>query len=161
MESSHDKRQSEKRPTQTQGPWEKPAEGQVEKKQPCPACLLCACDTKFCVFYILQRICSAAWVLDLEMFFLISTAVHIRSFISHHPTQCVSILYIIPTGHGIWSGSFPEHPPYDVPDENGNFLSPVLSGFYMFLTMIILLQVKDKASLLPSRKKVLKPDYNQ
>lgn len=50
----------------------------------------------------------------------------------------------IPTGHGIWAGSFSEHPPYDVPDENGNFPSPVLAGFYLFLTMIILLQVKDK-----------------
>lgn len=123
--------------------------------------VMCMCYKVLHMFGILLQICSTAWVLELEAFFLISTAVHIRSFISHHPAQCVSISHIIPTGHGIWSGSFPEHPPYDVPDENGNFLSPVLSGFYMFLTMIILLQVKDKASLLLSRKKVLKTDYNQ
>ncbi|XP_010188347.1 PREDICTED: probable phospholipid-transporting ATPase VB, partial [Mesitornis unicolor] len=49
--------------------------------------------------------------------------------------------------HGIWTGNFSEHPPYDVPDENGNFLSPVLAGFYMFLTMIILLQVLIPTSL--------------
>uniref|UniRef100_A0A8C2T8F1 Phospholipid-transporting ATPase n=1 Tax=Coturnix japonica TaxID=93934 RepID=A0A8C2T8F1_COTJA len=64
---------------------------------------------------------------------------------------CVGLLFTMclvgSIGHGIWSGSFPEHPPYDVPDENGNFLSPVLSGFYMFLTMIILLQVLIPISL--------------
>ncbi|GAB0196073.1 phospholipid-transporting ATPase VB [Grus japonensis] len=54
---------------------------------------------------------------------------------------------VIYAGHGIWTGNFSEHPPYDVPDENGNFLSPVLAGFYMFLTMIILLQVLIPISL--------------
>ncbi|CAM9459388.1 unnamed protein product [Bubo scandiacus] len=64
---------------------------------------------------------------------------------------CVGLLFMMclvgAVGHGIWTGNFSEHPPYDVPDENGNFLSPVLAGFYMFLTMIILLQVLIPISL--------------
>ncbi|XP_040460796.1 phospholipid-transporting ATPase VB [Falco naumanni] len=64
---------------------------------------------------------------------------------------CVGLLFVMclvgAVGHGIWTGNFSEHPPYDVPDENGNFLSPVLGGFYMFLTMIILLQVLIPISL--------------
>ncbi|KAM9373311.1 phospholipid-transporting ATPase VB [Phaethornis superciliosus] len=64
---------------------------------------------------------------------------------------CVGLLFVMclvgAVGHGIWSGNFFEHPPYDVPDENGNFLSPVLAGTYMFLTMIILLQVLIPVSL--------------
>ncbi|KAM9289536.1 phospholipid-transporting ATPase VB [Morus bassanus] len=64
---------------------------------------------------------------------------------------CVGLLFMMSlvgaVGHGIWTGNFSEHPPYDVPDENGNFLSPVLAGFYMFLTMIILLQVLIPISL--------------
>uniref|UniRef100_A0A8C5UF81 ATPase phospholipid transporting 10B (putative) n=1 Tax=Malurus cyaneus samueli TaxID=2593467 RepID=A0A8C5UF81_9PASS len=58
---------------------------------------------------------------------------------------CVGLLFVMclvgAVGHGIWTGKFWEHPPYDVPDENGNFASPVLAGFYMFLAMIILLQL--------------------
>uniref|UniRef100_A0A8B9FD43 ATPase phospholipid transporting 10B (putative) n=1 Tax=Amazona collaria TaxID=241587 RepID=A0A8B9FD43_9PSIT len=58
---------------------------------------------------------------------------------------CVGLLFVMclvgAVGHGIWTSNFSEHPPYDVPDENGNFLSPFLAGFYMFLTMIILLQL--------------------
>uniref|UniRef100_A0A8C3UYF4 Phospholipid-transporting ATPase n=1 Tax=Catharus ustulatus TaxID=91951 RepID=A0A8C3UYF4_CATUS len=50
-------------------------------------------------------------------------------------------------GNGIWTGNFREHPPYDVPDNNGNFVSPILAGFYMFLTMIILLQILIPISL--------------
>ncbi|KFW02969.1 putative phospholipid-transporting ATPase VB [Eurypyga helias] len=64
---------------------------------------------------------------------------------------CVGLLFVMclvgAIGHGIWTGNFSEHPPYDVPDENGNFLSPALAGFYMFLTMIILLQVLIPISL--------------
>uniref|UniRef100_A0A663MS95 Phospholipid-transporting ATPase n=1 Tax=Athene cunicularia TaxID=194338 RepID=A0A663MS95_ATHCN len=64
---------------------------------------------------------------------------------------CVGLLFMMclvgAVGHGIWTGNFSEYPPYDVPDENGNFLSPVLAGFYMFLTMIILLQVLIPISL--------------
>ncbi|KAM7100680.1 phospholipid-transporting ATPase VB [Ciconia maguari] len=64
---------------------------------------------------------------------------------------CAGLLFVMclvgAVGHGIWTGNFSEHPPYDVPDESGNFLSPVLAGFYMFLTMIILLQVLIPISL--------------
>ncbi|KFR01831.1 putative phospholipid-transporting ATPase VB [Nipponia nippon] len=64
---------------------------------------------------------------------------------------CVGLLFVMclvgAVGHGIWTGNFSEHPPYDVPDGNGDFLSPVLAGFYMFLTMIILLQVLIPISL--------------
>ncbi|XP_033922525.1 phospholipid-transporting ATPase VB isoform X2 [Melopsittacus undulatus] len=64
---------------------------------------------------------------------------------------CVGLLFVMclvgAVGHGIWTRNFSEHPPYDVPDENGNFLSPFLAGFYMFLTMIILLQVLIPISL--------------
>ncbi|XP_068273215.1 phospholipid-transporting ATPase VB [Nyctibius grandis] len=64
---------------------------------------------------------------------------------------CVGLLFMMclvgAVGHGVWTGNFTEHPPYDVPDDNGNFLSPVLSGVYMFLTMIILLQVLIPISL--------------
>uniref|UniRef100_A0A672V2J5 Phospholipid-transporting ATPase n=1 Tax=Strigops habroptila TaxID=2489341 RepID=A0A672V2J5_STRHB len=64
---------------------------------------------------------------------------------------CVGLLFVMclvgAVGHGIWTGSFSEHPPYDVPDENGEYLSPFLAGFYMFLTMIILLQVLIPISL--------------
>ncbi|XP_063269745.1 phospholipid-transporting ATPase VB isoform X1 [Prinia subflava] len=64
---------------------------------------------------------------------------------------CVGLLFVMclvgAVGHGIWTGNFWEHPPYDVPDSNGNFVSPVLAGFYMFLTMIILLQILIPISL--------------
>uniref|UniRef100_A0A8C3RFJ1 Phospholipid-transporting ATPase n=1 Tax=Cyanoderma ruficeps TaxID=181631 RepID=A0A8C3RFJ1_9PASS len=64
---------------------------------------------------------------------------------------CVGLLFVMclvgAIGHGIWTGNFSEHPPYDVPDSNGNFVSPVLAGFYMFLTMIILLQILIPVSL--------------
>lgn len=45
------------------------------------------------------------------------------------------------SGHSLWNGTFAEHPPFDVPDANGHFPPLALGGFYMFLTMIILLQV--------------------
>ncbi|XP_069725189.1 phospholipid-transporting ATPase VB isoform X2 [Phaenicophaeus curvirostris] len=64
---------------------------------------------------------------------------------------CAGLLFVMclvgAIGHGIWTGNFSMHPPYDVPNESGNFLSPVLAGFYMFLTMIILLQVLIPISL--------------
>ncbi|XP_064528363.1 phospholipid-transporting ATPase VB isoform X1 [Pseudopipra pipra] len=64
---------------------------------------------------------------------------------------CVGLLFVMcligAVGHGIWTGTFSEHPPYDVPDEYGNFLSPALAGFYTFLTMIILLQTLIPISL--------------
>lgn len=45
------------------------------------------------------------------------------------------------SGHTIWLETFDSEPPYIVPDSNGNYTPSVLAGFYMFLTMIILLQV--------------------
>uniref|UniRef100_A0A8C4WMC5 Phospholipid-transporting ATPase n=1 Tax=Gopherus evgoodei TaxID=1825980 RepID=A0A8C4WMC5_9SAUR len=64
---------------------------------------------------------------------------------------CVGLLFIMcligALGHGIWNGSFSERPPYEVPDPNGNYLSSALAGFYMFLTMIILLQILIPISL--------------
>nr|XP_031361928.1 probable phospholipid-transporting ATPase VB [Lonchura striata domestica] len=64
---------------------------------------------------------------------------------------CVGLLFVMclvgAVGHGIWTGKFWEHPPYDVPDWNGNFVAPVLAGFFMFLTMIILLQILIPISL--------------
>lgn len=101
------------------------------------------------VLCILHNICSIAWgalFWKCSLCFITRT-VHMCTFQKLcHSLQCSadSISCLIPTGHGIWTGNFWHHPPYDVPDGNGNFVSPVLAGFYMFLTMIILLQVKDK-----------------
>lgn len=44
-------------------------------------------------------------------------------------------------GHFLWLQAVPGVPPYLVPDSAGRVDSPALSGFYMFFTMIILLQV--------------------
>nr|XP_054412157.1 phospholipid-transporting ATPase VB isoform X3 [Pongo abelii] len=64
---------------------------------------------------------------------------------------CIGILILMcligAVGHSIWSGTFEEHPPFDVPDADGSFLPSALGGFYMFLTMIILLQVLIPISL--------------
>ncbi|XP_006865006.1 PREDICTED: probable phospholipid-transporting ATPase VB [Chrysochloris asiatica] len=64
---------------------------------------------------------------------------------------CIGLLFLMcligAVGHTIWNGTFEEHPPFDVPDANGGFLPLALRGFYMFLTMIILLQVLIPISL--------------
>nr|XP_012316500.1 probable phospholipid-transporting ATPase VB isoform X2 [Aotus nancymaae] len=64
---------------------------------------------------------------------------------------CIGILILMcligAVGHSIWNGTFEEHPPFDVPEANGSFLPHALGGFYMFLTMIILLQVLIPISL--------------
>ncbi|XP_062979348.1 phospholipid-transporting ATPase VB [Elgaria multicarinata webbii] len=64
---------------------------------------------------------------------------------------CVGLLFVMclvgAIGHGIWNGNLLEHPLYVIPDIKGNYLSPALAGFYMFLTMIILLQVLIPLSL--------------
>ena len=46
-------------------------------------------------------------------------------------------------GHYLWLRELPVVPPYLVPDSSGHLDSPGLSSFYMFFTMIILLQVDD------------------
>ncbi|XP_048459999.1 phospholipid-transporting ATPase VB [Rhincodon typus] len=50
-------------------------------------------------------------------------------------------------GHSIWVGTFPSWPPFEPPDDNGSFMSTAVSGCYMFLTMVILLQVFIPISL--------------
>ncbi|KAM6999982.1 phospholipid-transporting ATPase VB-like [Tautogolabrus adspersus] len=50
-------------------------------------------------------------------------------------------------GHYSWLQALPGVPPYLVPDSSGHLDSPSLSGFYMFFTMIILLQVLIPISL--------------
>ncbi|XP_017650720.1 probable phospholipid-transporting ATPase VB isoform X2 [Nannospalax galili] len=64
---------------------------------------------------------------------------------------CIGLLFLMcligAVGHSLWNGTFKEHPPFDVPDADGNFFSLTLGGFYMFLTMIILLQILIPISL--------------
>uniref|UniRef100_A0A3Q0RBZ5 Phospholipid-transporting ATPase n=1 Tax=Amphilophus citrinellus TaxID=61819 RepID=A0A3Q0RBZ5_AMPCI len=50
-------------------------------------------------------------------------------------------------GHFIWLYALPGVPPYLVPPANGHLDSPNLSSFYMFFTMIILLQILIPISL--------------
>ncbi|XP_051929172.1 phospholipid-transporting ATPase VB isoform X2 [Hippocampus zosterae] len=50
-------------------------------------------------------------------------------------------------GHFFWRQALPGVPPYLVPDSNGHVDSPSLSSFYMFFSMIILLQVLIPISL--------------
>lgn len=44
-------------------------------------------------------------------------------------------------GHSLWLQALPGVPPYLVPYSDGQLDPPSLAGFYMFFTMIILLQV--------------------
>lgn len=64
---------------------------------------------------------------------------------------CIGLLFLMclvgAVGHSLWNRTFSEHPPFDVPDAKGGFLPLALGGFYMFLTMIILLQVLIPISL--------------
>lgn len=64
---------------------------------------------------------------------------------------CIGLLFLMcligAVGHGLWNRNLKEHPPFDVPDADGHYLPLALGGFYMFLTMIILLQVLIPISL--------------
>ncbi|XP_073676362.1 phospholipid-transporting ATPase VB [Garra rufa] len=64
---------------------------------------------------------------------------------------CVVLLFFMcligALGHSIWLETFTSMPPYIVPDSNGNYTPSVQAGFYMFFTMIILLQVMIPVSL--------------
>ncbi|CAJ1058018.1 probable phospholipid-transporting ATPase VB [Xyrichtys novacula] len=64
---------------------------------------------------------------------------------------CVILLFTMcligAVGHYLWLEALPGVPPYLVPDSSGHLDSPSLSGFYMFFTMIILLQVLIPISL--------------
>ncbi|KAF7228032.1 phospholipid-transporting ATPase VB [Nothobranchius furzeri] len=58
---------------------------------------------------------------------------------------CVILLFTMcligALGHFLWLESLPGVPPYLVPDSSGHLDSPGLTSFYMFFTMIILLQI--------------------
>lgn len=64
---------------------------------------------------------------------------------------CVILLFTLclvgATGHFLWLQALPGVPPYLVPFSDGHLDSPSLSGFYMFFTMIILLQILIPISL--------------
>lgn len=64
---------------------------------------------------------------------------------------CVGLLFLMcliaALGYGIWVSHFTTHPPFDVPNSDGTYYSPALGGFFMFLTMIILLQILIPISL--------------
>ncbi|XP_053314399.1 phospholipid-transporting ATPase VD [Spea bombifrons] len=64
---------------------------------------------------------------------------------------CVLILIVMcligAFGHGIWLAGFPESPIFTIVESSGQQTPPALAGFYMFWTMIILLQVLIPISL--------------
>ncbi|XP_062250513.1 phospholipid-transporting ATPase VB isoform X2 [Platichthys flesus] len=64
---------------------------------------------------------------------------------------CVILLLVMciigAVGHFLWLQALPTVPPYLVPQSTGHLDSPALSGFYMFFTMIILLQILIPISL--------------
>lgn len=64
---------------------------------------------------------------------------------------CVLLLLIMcltgALGHGIWLCRYENVPFFNIPDPDGHMMSPALAGFYMFWTMIILLQVLIPISL--------------
>ncbi|XP_018420457.1 PREDICTED: probable phospholipid-transporting ATPase VD [Nanorana parkeri] len=64
---------------------------------------------------------------------------------------CVLLLLIMclvgAIGHGIWLMQFPEPPIFSIPEPSGEHTPPALAAFYMFWTMIILLQVLIPISL--------------
>ncbi|XP_020848436.1 phospholipid-transporting ATPase VA [Phascolarctos cinereus] len=66
---------------------------------------------------------------------------------------CVLILIVMclfsAVGHGLWVRQYGERkkPLFDVPQSDGSDLSPVLAAVYLFLTMIIVLQVLIPISL--------------
>ncbi|XP_030744413.1 phospholipid-transporting ATPase VD [Echinops telfairi] len=64
---------------------------------------------------------------------------------------CVLLLIIMcltgALGHGIWLSWYKDIPFFNIPEPDGHVIAPVLAGFYMFWTMIILLQVLIPISL--------------
>ncbi|XP_068134633.1 phospholipid-transporting ATPase VD [Hyperolius riggenbachi] len=64
---------------------------------------------------------------------------------------CVLLLLVMcltaALGHGLWLVSFPEPPIFNVAEPSGKQTPPALAAFYMFWTMIILLQVLIPISL--------------
>ncbi|XP_020846241.1 phospholipid-transporting ATPase VD isoform X3 [Phascolarctos cinereus] len=59
----------------------------------------------------------------------------------------ISMCFAGALGHGIWLSSYEAVPFFNMPEPDGHNLSPALAGFYMFWTMIILLQVLIPISL--------------
>uniref|UniRef100_F7IMY8 Phospholipid-transporting ATPase n=1 Tax=Callithrix jacchus TaxID=9483 RepID=F7IMY8_CALJA len=64
---------------------------------------------------------------------------------------CVLLLVIMcltgAVGHGIWLSRYEKMHFFNIPEPDGHTISPLLAGFYMFWTMIILLQVLIPISL--------------
>ncbi|XP_076992900.1 phospholipid-transporting ATPase VD [Tamandua tetradactyla] len=64
---------------------------------------------------------------------------------------CVLLLIVMcftgALGHGIWLSRYENILFFNIPETDGHVISPVLAGFYMFWTMIILLQVLIPISL--------------
>ncbi|XP_048400326.1 probable phospholipid-transporting ATPase VD isoform X1 [Stegostoma tigrinum] len=64
---------------------------------------------------------------------------------------CVVLLFMMcltgAFGHGIWLSSYLHFPTFNVPQPDGEHTPPALAAFYMFWTMIILLQVLIPISL--------------
>ncbi|XP_074180742.1 phospholipid-transporting ATPase VD isoform X2 [Rhinolophus sinicus] len=64
---------------------------------------------------------------------------------------CVLLLAVMcltgALGHGIWLSRYEKILFFNIPEADGHVISPVLAGFYMFWTMIILLQVLIPISL--------------
>ncbi|XP_059700870.1 phospholipid-transporting ATPase VD [Haemorhous mexicanus] len=64
---------------------------------------------------------------------------------------CVLLLLLMcltgAIGHGIWLSRYSEIPFFNIPGPDGKSSPPALAGFYMFWTMIILLQVLIPVSL--------------
>uniref|UniRef100_A0A452R5S8 Phospholipid-transporting ATPase n=1 Tax=Ursus americanus TaxID=9643 RepID=A0A452R5S8_URSAM len=54
---------------------------------------------------------------------------------------------VVYAGHGIWLSRYENIIFFNIPEPDGHVISPVLAGFYMFWTMIILLQVLIPISL--------------
>ncbi|XP_066041794.1 phospholipid-transporting ATPase VD isoform X1 [Chamaea fasciata] len=64
---------------------------------------------------------------------------------------CVLLLLLMcltgAIGHGIWLSTYSEVPFFNIPRPDGKSSHPILAGFYMFWTMIILFQVLIPVSL--------------
>ncbi|XP_037020634.2 phospholipid-transporting ATPase VD isoform X1 [Artibeus jamaicensis] len=64
---------------------------------------------------------------------------------------CVLLLLIMcltgALGHGLWLSRYENVPFFHLPEPDGHVTAPLLAGFYMFWTMIILLQVLIPISL--------------
>ncbi|XP_051021117.1 phospholipid-transporting ATPase VD [Acomys russatus] len=64
---------------------------------------------------------------------------------------CVLLLVVMcltgALGHGIWLSKYENMLFFNIPEPDGRVISPVLTGFYVFWTMVILLQVLIPISL--------------